>query len=421
MARTLLIIDDEPNMRWVLGRALEQAGYTVRAAATGDEAAGVLGREAVDLVLLDLKLKGEDGLVILRRLRERWPALVVIIITAYGTVATAVEAMQLGAADFLRKPFDVEEITFKVARTLERRAMQQEIARLTVLQRSAPAFDSLIGAAVRWEQLLAKARQAALSDQHVLISGEPGSGRSTLARAIHVAQGDVRGPLVEFDLNLYAPAAQAVALFGQDDLGGAWYAAGNGSLLLTGLAEAPGIQETLIEWIAGTSPNTGPRLFIVTADAEQLAEALAAQFPIRLAVPPLRERPGDVLLLAHHFAVGRPITPAAAQRLEQYGWPQNVAELRSVLIRATQLAGDSDIDSSHLPDYLGAHRGQARHDGIQLPSEGINLEDVEQDFIRQALERAHGNKSKAAELLGLTRHTLLYRMEKYGITAPDRN
>ena len=128
MARTLMIIDDEPNMRWVLGRALEQAGYTVHGAATGDEATGVLGREVVDLVLLDLKLKGEDGLTVLRRLRERWPALVVILITAYGTVATAVEAMQLGAADFLRKPFDVEEITFKVARALERRAMQQEIA-----------------------------------------------------------------------------------------------------------------------------------------------------------------------------------------------------------------------------------------------------------------------------------------------------
>ena len=146
MTRSVLIIDDEPNMRWVLGRALEQAGYIVHGASSGDEAADLLVREPVALVLLDLKLKGEDGLVVLRRLRERRPELVIIILTAYGTVPTAVEAMQLGAADFLRKPFDVEEVIFKVARSLERRAMQQDLARLTVTQRSAPAFESLIGA-----------------------------------------------------------------------------------------------------------------------------------------------------------------------------------------------------------------------------------------------------------------------------------
>ena len=116
MTRTVLIVDDEPNMRWVLGRTLEQAGYTVQSASNGDEATTVLAHEPIDLVLLDLKLKGEDGLHVLRRLRQRRPELVVIILTAYGTVPTAVEAMQLGAADFLRKPFDVEEVVFKIAR-----------------------------------------------------------------------------------------------------------------------------------------------------------------------------------------------------------------------------------------------------------------------------------------------------------------
>jgi DNA-binding NtrC family response regulator len=138
--RSVLIVDDEPNMRWVLGKALEQAGYTITVAEGGDEAVAALTRVPADLVLLDLKLKGEDGLTVLRRLRERRPDLVVMLLTAYGTVATAVEAMQLGAADFLRKPFDVEEVTFKVARALERRAMQQELARLAAVQRAAPAL-----------------------------------------------------------------------------------------------------------------------------------------------------------------------------------------------------------------------------------------------------------------------------------------
>src|SRR6266540_3252521 len=152
MTRTILIVDDEPNMRWVLGRALEQAGYTIYGAGGGEEAASLLLREAIDLVLLDLKLKGEDGLTVLRRIRERRPEVVVIMLTAYGTVPNAVEAMQLGAADFLRKPFDVEEVIFKIARALERRALQQEIARLTVLRRSASAFDVLIGAEPIWQQ-----------------------------------------------------------------------------------------------------------------------------------------------------------------------------------------------------------------------------------------------------------------------------
>src|SRR6266540_6853749 len=164
MTRTILIVDDEPNMRWVLGRALEQAGYTIYGAGGGEEAASLLLREAIDLVLLDLKLKGEDGLTILRRLRERQPDLVVIMLTAYGTVPTAVEAMQLGAADFLRKPFDVEEVTFKIARALERRAMQQELLRLTAQQRRVPAFDTLIGTAVSWQHVATQAQQTAATD-----------------------------------------------------------------------------------------------------------------------------------------------------------------------------------------------------------------------------------------------------------------
>src|SRR6266542_1452027 len=154
MTRTILIVDDEPNMRWVLGRALEQAGYTVFGAESGEDCLAALVREPIELVLLDLKLKGEDGLTILRRIRERRPEVVVIMLTAYGTVSNAVEAMQLGAADFLRKPFDVEEVIFKLARALERRAMQQEIVRLTLQQRSAPAFEILIGLTVSWQLLL---------------------------------------------------------------------------------------------------------------------------------------------------------------------------------------------------------------------------------------------------------------------------
>jgi len=175
------------------------------------------------------------------------------------------------------------------------------------------------------------------------------------------------------------------------------------------------------ERLATRADRAGPRLLIVETDTLSIPEPITAHIPICLRVPPLRERPGDTLLLAHHFAGERPITPPAAQRLEHYAWLENVSELRGVIVRATQLAGEGAIDSIHLPEHVQAVRELPAQRGIALPPEGVNLEEVEQELIRQALERARGNKSKAAELLGLTRHTLLYRMEKYGITAPERS
>ena len=418
MARSILIVDDEPNMRWVLGRALEQAGYEVHSAENGDDAAGLLVRQQIDLVLLDLKLRGEDGLTILRRLRERRPDLVVLILTAYGTVPTAVEAMQLGAADFLRKPFDVEEVVFKIARALERRAMQQELARLTVLQRRAPAFDALIGTDTSWRRLVEQARQVAFTDDAVLFVGEPGSGRTTLARAVHVASQRATGPLIELDLSVYHESAQERALLGATGRDGAWSAAGSGTLVLHGLAEATSVHQTLIECSASLGTRAGPRLFLIAVDEASLPKALQAQFPVRLRIPPLRERASDILLFARHFAPEHTITAAALQLLEQYPWPGNLNDLRSVVERATQLAASQPIDVIHLPERLHAAVAPPPN---RLPPQGINLEQLEQTLIRQALEQAHGNKSRAAELLGLTRHTLLYRMEKYGISAPERD
>ena len=417
MTRSILIVDDEPNMRWVLGRALEQAGYVVHSAENGDDATGLLAHVPIDLVLLDLKLRSEDGLTILRRLRERRPDLVVLILTAYGTVPTAVEAMQLGAADFLRKPFDVEEVVFKIARALERRAMQQELVRLTVLQRSAPAFDALIGTEASWRRLVEQARQVALTDDAVLIVGEPGSGRTTVARAVHVASRHANAPLIELDLSVYHVAAQERVLFGAAERDGAWSAAGSGTLLLHGLAQATALHAGLLACMANRNPGAGPRLLVIARDERSLPDAFQAHLAVQLHIPPLRERAGDICLFAHHFAPEQIISPAALQLLERYSWPDNLNELRSVLDRATLLAGTEPVDVSHLPERLHA---AATPTPDLLPPEGINLEQLEQTLIRQALEQAHGNKSRAAELLGLTRHTLLYRMEKYGISAPER-
>lgn len=328
--------------------------------------------------------------------------------------------MQLGAADFLRKPFDVEEVTFKIARALERRAMQLELARLTVAQRSAPAFESLIGVEVAWQQLIAQARLIAAADQDVLLLGEAGSGRASVARALHVASQRGAAPLVELDLAVYHSPAQAELLFGGHEHAGAWAEAGSGALLLRGLTEAPSVHERLAAQLETRLARARPRLLVVSTEMQPVPEHIAARIPARLRVPPLRERLGDALLLACAFAADRPITPPAAQLLEQYAWPGNVTELRAVVERAARLAGADPIDVDHLPERMRPGPEHAPQNPMYLPPEGVKLEQVEQALIRQALERARGNKSKAAELLGLTRHTLLYRMEKYGIATPEQ-
>lgn len=417
MTRHVLIIDDEPNMRWILGKALEQAGYTVSLAGSGDEGLAALARNPIELVLLDVKLKGQDGIAVLQRLRERRPDIVVLMITAYGTVPNAVTAMQLGAADFLRKPFDVEEIVFKVARALERRTLQHQVVRLMAAQHAQDTFSSLVGSDPVWQRLIAQATHIAGQDLHTLLLGEAGTGRGSIARAIHMASMRRASPLVETDLTIYAPASDALFGIGRDD--GLWGSAGNGTIIIRGLFAHPetlhAIAKRLDESVAA------PRLIVLATPDEATATATSHILTTSVQVPPLRARASDILLIAHAFAERHAITPRASRQLERYSWPGNVAELRGVIQRALVLAGDAPIDLDHLPRYITDNVPAMTSPEIHLPTGGLNLEEVEEQLIRQALIQANGNKSKAAELLGLTRHTLLYRIEKYHIQMPERH
>lgn len=415
MTRNVLIIDDEPNMRWVLGKALEQAGYTVSVAGSGDDGLTALARDPIELVLLDLKLKGEDGITVLRRLRERRPDIVVMMITAHGTVPNAVEAMQLGAADFLRKPFDVEEIVFKVARALERRALQQQVSRLMLAQNRDATFSALVGSDPVWQRAIAQASHIAALNLHVLLVGEVGSGRGSIARAIHAASMRRESPLVEADLAAYSVPSDALFGVGSDD--GLWGSAGNGTIIMRGLLSHPAMLQAIAERLSQSA--VAPRLIVIATPDEAAASTTQHLTSTQVDVPPLRERASDILLLAHAFVGSGTFTARASRQLELYSWPGNVAELRGVIQRALVLAGDEPIDLAHLPRHIADLAPAVTNMGVQLPAGGVNLEDVEQQLIRQALAQARGNKSKAAELLGLTRHTLLYRMEKYNIQAQE--
>jgi DNA-binding NtrC family response regulator len=406
----LLLVDDEPNMRWVLQEALSKAGYLVQTAPSGEEALTILASYPIDLVVLDLKLKGMDGLATLRQIHQRWPDVVVLILTAYGTISTAVEALQGGASDYLRKPFDVEEVLFKISRALERHALQQEVQRLRV----APPPPTP-GSAPAWRQAIEASIRTLTQGLDLVLIGEVGSGRATIARLAHASGPRRRAPLVEVDLATLAPSAQAAMLGGDGFPQGFWAAAGQGTLLLRHVTHlsndgAAGLGSLLQR---RAEHGVGPLLILTDTAATGQSKHTLSHHAIHIRVPPLREHADDIVLFMQHWLPHHAISPAALALLQQYPWPGNLSELRGVVERAAHLSHGQAIAEQHLPERVQVT--PLPNLPYRLPSEGVSLEAVEIGLIKQALERAGGNKTRAAELLGLTRHTLLYRMEKHQI------
>jgi DNA-binding NtrC family response regulator len=410
-------------MRWVLQRALEQAGYQALAAGRGEEALALAARQRVDLALLDLKMPGMDGLAVLRELHLRQPDLPVILLTAYATVPTAVEAMRLGALDYLRKPFDVEEVLFKIANAFQRQAVQNErdalSARLRQVAGSAPgaggaSFGRFAGASPTLTEPLTRARVAAGSDHPVVIVGEDGVGKTLLAQLIHEAGKRADAPLALTDCGALGASALRQELLADN---GRWRRALGGTLLLRRVDHLPEeLAEPVASHLAGLrrSPDRPAGLRLMGTASSEIAAALSPLLDgIRIDLPPLRRRDGDLALLIQQLAPGTKLSGLALAALLAYSWPGNVVELEGVLAHARALAGDSLIEVEHLPARITLAPAEDTAT-FRRPPGGIDLEQVERELIRQALEMAQGNKSQAARLLGLTRHTLLYRLEKHG-------
>ncbi len=429
MARSILVIDDDRNIRWVLKKALQKAGYAVETAEDGDSGLFALVQNPFDLVVLDLKMPGVDGLGVLRQIHKRRPDLPVILLTAHATVSTAVEAMRLGAIDYLRKPFDVEEIRFKIARALEQHADRANALPPAAEPTPLPP-DELVGATEIWLRLREQVGCAAGADEPVLVWGEPGVGSTSIAHWLYRLSPQARQPLVVVDGSLLSAEALWQKLLTE---GGALAHALGGCLLVDHIEGVPAdIQAELGRQLAALIHRGGalaaPRLIAVSSaevgtttpsgllhpDLWQLVSA------ITLRVPPLRERMDDLPLLLKHLAPQTSFTPAARAFLQEYNWPGNVRQLHSAVSHALALAGNTPIDLSHLPASIvqsGSSDSTAAR--FKLPLEGIDLESVERDLIQQALTMARGNKTQAARLLGLSRHTFLYRLEKYNLQNPE--
>jgi DNA-binding NtrC family response regulator len=454
---TILVVDDEHLIRWSLEQQLRREGYTVLQADSGAEAIRLAQAEGPDLALLDIRLPDLDGMTLLERLRTADPDLLAIMITAHGGVESAVRAMKLGAYDYVVKPFNPEELKLTIRKALDTRTLRQEVARYRAERAQGAGLPDLVGESRATRELRALIVRLAQSEATtVLLEGESGTGKDLVARVIHSESSRARGPflpvncaalpehLLEGELFGHEKGAFTDAralkrgLFEQAD-GGTVYLDEIGDLRLDLQAKLLRlIEEKSFRRLGGTRDLTA-NVRIVAATNRDLARAVEdgafrkdlyyrlRVFPITLV--PLRERSEDILPLARHFLArfgremrreGADLAPEVEARFPTYAWPGNIRELRNVIERALILISDGTIRLEHLPGELGGADAASppvatvAGNAVSLPSEGVRLEDVERDLVRQALEATQGNQVRASRLLGISRDALRNRMKKFG-------
>ncbi|MBI3126281.1 MAG: sigma-54-dependent Fis family transcriptional regulator [Candidatus Tectomicrobia bacterium] len=451
----LLVVDDEENIRLFLRKLLSSEGYEVEVAASGEEAVSVSSGNPFDLFILDLFLPGQDGLATLRRLRRGSPDAPCIIITAHGTIPSAVDAIKSGAEEYVTKPFRAEEILHAVSRALERIRLSREVARLRRELEDRYGIGGFIGKSVRIAEMLRQVERVAASVAPVLIYGESGTGKELLARAIHFASPRRKAPFVVIDCTAIPENIQESELFGHAK--GAFTGA---VALKRGLLEDADGGTVFLDEVGDLMPATQGKLLralqqgtfrrvgdnrpitvdvrVVSATNKDLAEEIRhGHFRedlfyrlsvVRLEVPPLRERREDIPILAEHFleraakrgASRRRITPEVLNALLAWDWPGNVRELENAIERACLLSQGEALALEDLPPEVtkgagelelgeGSGRYSLAH-ALARMSRG-----VERQMISRALSACKGNRTEAARSLGVSRRTLLYKMKRLHI------
>ncbi len=448
--RRILVADDEPNMRWVLEKALIKAGYDVEVVEDGLMAVERVLLECPDLLLLDLKMPKLDGMEVLRKVKIHFPDLIVIILTAHGTTSNAVEAMKAGAFDYLMKPFDIDELLLTVAKALEVENLRQQIDYLKRQVNDDSQWEQVIGKSRSMNLVFELVNRVAPTLATVLLQGESGTGKELVAHFIYALSPRRKGPFIRVNCAALPENLLESELFGHEKGAftgaherkkGRFELADRGTLFLDEIGEISlavqakllrVLQERSFERVGGVKTLKVDVRIITATNRDLLSETKEGRFRedlyyrlnvFPITVPPLRERREDIPFLATHFLQrlnindqSKQLSPEVIERLSNYDWPGNVRELQNVLERMAIISHGREIGLDCLPEFVGSDNTNVRETPFRLPAEGISLEEVEKSFLQQALEQTGGNQSQAAKLLGLSRYSFLYRLEKYGIS-----
>ena len=450
MRKRVLIVEDEEKLRRVIELQLKTGGFDVDQAGTAEEGLKLAGD--ADLILTDLRLPGMTGLELLEKLRRQNSETPVVVMTAFGTVENAVEAMKAGAVDFLLKPFSLDYLMKVVHKALEVRALRDENQKLREELGFRYEFDNIVGRSAAMRDIFAQIARVAPTRATVLLAGESGVGKDMIARAIHHHSPRAERPFVKINCTAIPENLMESELFGYErgaftgastTKPGKFEQADTGTVFLDEIGDVPpSIQVKLLRVLQereferlGSNKTRHIDVRVLAATNVDLRAALEQGtfredlyyrlnvLPIN--IPPLRERKEDIPFLAQHFVqkfakdVGgriEAISEPAIQKLMQYHWPGNVRELENVIERSMVLSQGPVLkpDDIRLDD---APRARAQNGGEAFLPEGVTLDEYEQSIIREALKRANGNKSQAARMLGLTRNALRYRLQQMGIEA----
>ncbi len=453
MKPTILVIDDDASLRRVLEYNLQDAGYQVFTAANGEEGLALFAEEAPVLVISDMKMPGMDGMQLLKAIKERSPETLVIMVTAFGTIDVAVDAMKAGAYDYITKPFNRDELRLTVAKalkfcglTVENRRLKDELADKT-------DYQTIVGSSKAMGRVFEIVRKVADTEASVLLTGESGTGKELVARSIHQQSGRRHAPFIAINCAAIPRDLLESELFGHvkgaftgaiKDKTGKFQLADGGTLFLDEVGELPlelqpkllrALQEKVIEPVGGTKEHRLDVRIVAATNLDMDKALIEATFRedlyYRLAVipihlPSLRERPEDITLLLRYFckkhqADAVVFDAGATAALNTYGWPGNVRELENLVERLMIMRSGNVITVNDLPDKIlnGAMiSGASINSGkvVNLPVGGYSLEQLEREVVTEALEHNRWNQTAAAKFLRIPRHTLIYRMEKYGIT-----
>jgi DNA-binding NtrC family response regulator len=439
MPERVVVVEDELGVRELLEEVLTGAGYDVVGFPSAAPALEALsGGEDADLVITDLRMPGLGGDELLIQLKARRPEVNVVVITAFGSIESAIELVKAGAYDYLTKPFGSDELLLTVQRAMEESRLRREVSRLARGDGSVPG---LVGASRAMREVTGLVARVAPSPLPVLVTGESGTGKELVARAVHRASG--LGPFVAVNCAALPNDLLESELFGHErgafsgavkDKPGLFEAADGGVLFLDEIGDLPlplqpkllrALESGEIRRVGSTSSRTVKTRVVAATNKDLDVEVREGRFRedlywrlnvLTIHVPALRQRPADIPLLVEHFAAGVAVTPEAMARLVAHPWPGNVRELRNTLERAATLRAGESIGIDDLPQGItSAQRDNLLAVGAdqQLP-----LRDVERSYILMVLQGTGGNKSRAAEILGLDRKTLYRKLEEFGSGDP---